>query len=145
MNFIEKWISILLVIALRKQEQSIMSVTLSNFKFVKSNFDEFYNIICDIEEHHTSWVDEDYAEEMAELKMQKYYKKKKMDEYQSKLKNKEYLKFRELDLRRKLLHRIGKYELEEGEIFEWMNEWIFRMNFQNVYMYAKTYVCNVIL
>ena len=95
-----------------------MSVTLSNFKFVKNNFDEFYNIIYDIEEHHTSWVDEDYAEEIAELKMKQYYNKKKKDVYQSKLQNKEYLKHRELDLRRKLLHRIGKYELEEGEIFE---------------------------
>ena len=95
-----------------------MSVTLSNFNFIKDNFDEFYNIIYDIEEQHTSWVDEDYAEEMAERSLQKYYVKKKMEEYQFKLKNKEYLKHRELDLRRKLLHRIGKYELEEGEIFE---------------------------
>lgn len=95
-----------------------MSVTLSNFNFTNGNFDEFYNIIYDIEEHHTSWVDEDYAEEMAERSLQKYYKKKKMEKYQSKRKNKEYLKHRELDLRRMLLHRIGKYELEEGEIFE---------------------------
>ena len=95
-----------------------MQSTLNNFEFTKSNFDEFYNILYDIEDYHTSWVDEDYAEEIVELKMQKYYKKKKTDEYQSKLKNKEYLKFRELDLRRKLLHRIGKYELEEAEIFE---------------------------
>jgi hypothetical protein len=95
-----------------------MSATLSNFNITETNFDEFYNILCDIEDHHTSWVDEDYAEEMAERSLQKYYKKKKMEEYQFKLKNKEYLKHRELDLRRKLLHRIGKYELEEGEIFE---------------------------
>ena len=97
-----------------------MSVTLSNFKFVKSNFDEFYNILYDIEDHHTSWVGEDYAEEMAELKWQRYCneKKKQTNEYKLMLKNKEYLKHRELDLRRKLLHRIGKYELEEGEIFE---------------------------
>jgi hypothetical protein len=95
-----------------------MSATLSNFNITETNFDEFYNILCDIEDHNTSWVDEDYAEEMAERSLQKYYKKKKMEEYQFKLKNKEYLKHRELDLRRKLLHRIGKYELEEGEIFE---------------------------
>ena len=95
-----------------------MSVLLSNFHFTKDNFNEFYNIIYDIEEHHTSWVDEDYAEEMAELKWQCYCQKQKMDKYQSKLKNKEYLKFRELDLRRKLLYRFGKYEPEEGEIFE---------------------------
>ena len=95
-----------------------MPPTLKNFKFTKTNFNEFYNILYDIEEYHTSWVDEDYAEEMAERSLQKYYKKKKMEEYQFKLKNKEYLKHRELDLRRKLLHRIGKYELEEGEIFE---------------------------
>ena len=95
-----------------------MPPTLKNFNFTKTNFNEFYNILYDIEEYHTSWVDEDYAEEMAERSLQKYYKKKKMEEYQFKLKNKEYLKHRELDLRRKLLHRIGKYELEEGEIFE---------------------------
>ena len=95
-----------------------MPPTLKNFKFTKTNFDDFYNILCDIEDYHTSWVDEDYAEEMAERSLQKYYKKKKMEEYQFKLKNKEYLKHRELDLRRKLLHRIGKYELEEGEVFE---------------------------
>lgn len=95
-----------------------MSASLDNFKFTETNFNEFYNILYDIEECHTSWVDEDYAEEMAELKWQRYCEKKKMNEYQSKLKNKEYLKHRELDLRRKLLHRIGKYELEEGEIFE---------------------------
>lgn len=95
-----------------------MSVSLDNFKLTKTNFDEFYNILCDIEEHHTSWVDEDYANEMADRKWQRYCNKKKMDEYQSKLKNKEYLKYREIDLRRKLLHRIGKYELEEGEIFD---------------------------
>ena len=95
-----------------------MSATLSNFNITETNFDEFYNILCDIEDHHTSWVDEDYAEEMAELKWQRYCQKQKMDKYQSKVKNNEYLKHRELDLRRKLLHRIGKYEPEEGEIFE---------------------------
>lgn len=97
-----------------------MSATLSNFNITETNFDEFYNTLCDIEDHHTSWVDEDYAEEMAELKWQRYCneKKKQTNEYKSMLKNKEYLKHRELDLRRKLLHRIGKYELEEGEIFE---------------------------
>ena len=88
-----------------------MPTTLKNFKFTQTNFNEFYNILCDIEENHTSWVDEDYAEEMAELHWQQYCKKKKE-------KDKEYLKQRELDLRRMLLHRIGKYELEEGEIFE---------------------------
>ena len=69
-----------------------MPPTLKNFKFTKTNFNEFYNILYDIEEYHTSWVDEDYAEEMAERSLQKYYKKKKMEEYQFKLKNKEYLK-----------------------------------------------------
>lgn len=82
------------------------------------NFDEFYNAICDLEEYHTSWVDEDYADEVAELYVKKYNEKKMMMKYQSNLKNKDYLKHRELDLRRKLLHRIGKYELEDGEIFE---------------------------
>jgi len=103
------------------KERTIMSATLQNFKFTKTNFDEFYNTIYEIEDHHTSWVDEDYAEEMAELKWQRYCKEeeeKKTNEYKLMLKNKEYLKHRELDLRRKLLHRIGKYELEEGEIFE---------------------------
>ena len=102
------------------KERTIMSATLQNFKFTKTNFDEFYNTIYEIEDHHTSWVDEDYAEEMAELKWQRYCKEeeKKTNEYKLMLKNKEYLKLRELDLRRKLLHRIGKYQLEEGEIFE---------------------------
>ena len=95
-----------------------MPPTLKNFKFTETNFNEFYNILYDIEDYHTSWVDEDYAEKMAERSLQKYYKKKKMEEYQSNLKNKEYLKHRELDLRRKLLNRIGKYNPEEGEIFE---------------------------
>ena len=97
-----------------------MPPTLNNFKFTKTNFNEFYNILYDIEEYHSSWVDEDYAEEIAELKWQRYCneEKKKTTEYQLMLKNTDYLKNRELDLRRKLLHRIGKYELEEGEIFE---------------------------
>ena len=100
------------------QQPATMLASLNNFEFTKTNFNEFYNILCDMEDYHTSWVDEDYAEEIAELKMKQYYNKKKKDVYQSKLQNKEYLKQRELDLRRKLLHRIGKYELEEGEIFE---------------------------
>ena len=95
-----------------------MPPTLKNFKFTNTNFDEFYNIIYDIEDYHTSWLDEDYAEKIAELHLKQYYEKKKKEEYQSKLKNKEYLKHREMDLRRKLLHRIGKYEPEEGEVFE---------------------------
>ena len=95
-----------------------MPPTLKNFKFTKTNFDEFYNILCDIEEYHTSWVDEDYANEMADRKWQEYCRKNRLYKYLSTLKDKEYLEQRELDLRRKLLHRIGKYELEEGEIFE---------------------------
>jgi len=91
---------------------------MKNFQFTQTNFDEFYNTICDIESRQTSWINEEYAEEIAELKWQRYCEKKKKDDYQSKLKNKKYLQFRELDLRRKLLNRIGKYELEEGEIFE---------------------------
>ena len=91
---------------------------LTIFNFTKNNFDEFYNILCDIEDTKNSWVDEDYAEEIAQIKLKQYYNKKKKDEYKSKLSNKEYLKHRELDLRRKLLHRIGQYEPEEGEIFE---------------------------
>ena len=100
-----------------------MSSTLKNFEFTNTdtntNFNEFYNTLCDIEDYHTSWLDEDYAEKIAEHHLKQYYENnKKKEEYQSKLKNKEYLKNRELDLRRKLLHRIGKYELEEGEVFE---------------------------
>lgn len=95
-----------------------MPASLDNFKFTKNKFDEFYNILCDIEEYHTSWVDEDYANEMADRKWREYCRKNRMRQYLSTLKNKEYLKQREQDLRRKLLHRIGKYELEEGEVFE---------------------------
>jgi hypothetical protein len=95
-----------------------MLTTLHNFKFTQTNFNEFYNFLYDKHYLETSWVDEDYAEEIAELKWQQYCQKKKMVKYLSNLKCKEYLKHRELDLRRKLLHRIGKYELEEGEIFE---------------------------
>jgi hypothetical protein len=76
-------------------------------------FDEFYNRLCDIEERETSWVDQDYAEEIAEKKWQRYLQKKYIEANKSSV-----LKYREVDLRRKLLHRIGKYELEEGEIFE---------------------------
>jgi hypothetical protein len=97
---------------------TIMQTTLRNVELTRTNFNEFYNILYDIEERHTSWVDEDYADELAESKWKQYCKKKKMDNYKSKLWNKEYFKNRELDLRRMLLHRIGKYELEEGEIFE---------------------------
>lgn len=97
---------------------TIMTTTLKNFDLINTNFDEFYNAIYDIEEYQTSWVDEEYADEVAEINWQCYCKEKKMNKYQSNLKNKEYLKHRELDLRRKLLHRIGKYEPEEGEIFE---------------------------
>ena len=75
-------------------------------------FDEFYNRLYDIEESKTSWIDQDYADEIAEKKLQRYLKKKYIETI-----NKSN-KYRELDLRRKLLHRIGKYELEEGEIFE---------------------------
>jgi len=95
-----------------------MPPTLKNFKFTQTNFNEFYNIICDIEDYHNSWIDEDYAEEMAERKWQEYLQKEKMKKHLSDLKKKEHLKHREMDLRRKLLYRIGKYELEEGEIFE---------------------------
>ncbi len=99
-----------------------MPATLKNFEFSnnKTKFDEFYNNLCDIEDKHTSWADEDYADEIAELKWQHYCnkKEKQTNEYKSMLKTKEYLKHREFDLRRMLLHRIGKYELEEGEIFE---------------------------
>jgi hypothetical protein len=81
-------------------------------------FDEFYNRLYDIEERETSWVDQDYAEEMAEKKWQRYLQKKYIEKVKSKANKNSRLKYRELDLRRKLLHRIGKYELEEGEIFE---------------------------
>ena len=81
-------------------------------------FDEFYNRLCDIEERETSWVDQDYAEEIAEKKWQRYLQKKYIEKVKSKANKNSRLKYRELDLRRKLLHRIGKYELEEGEIFE---------------------------
>lgn len=91
-----------------------MAPSLKNFVFTKTNFDDFYNILCEIEERATSWVDQDYAEEQAERKYQFYLK----EQYKLKLKNKEYFKNRELDLRRKLLTRIGEYEPEEGEIFE---------------------------
>ena len=81
-------------------------------------FDEFYNRFYDIEERETSWVDQDYADEIAEKKWQMYLQKKYIDSIKSKANKNHMLKYRELDLRRKLLHRIGKYELEEGEIFE---------------------------
>lgn len=93
-------------------------------------FDEFYNRLCDIEERETSWVDQDYAEEIADKKW-KLFKEKRIEEMKKEMKKSKMkssprmnylerrrLKYRELDLRRKLLHRIGKYELEEGEIFE---------------------------
>lgn len=84
-------------------------------------FDEFYNRLCDIEERETSWVDQDYAEEIAD-KRWKLFKEKRFEEMKSSPRmnylERRRLKYRELDLRRKLLHRIGKYELEEGEIFE---------------------------
>ena len=91
-----------------------MAPSLKNFVFTKTNFDDFYNILCEIEERATSWVDQDYAEEQAERKYQFYLK----EQYELKMKHKEYFKNRERDLRRKLLTRIGKYEPEEGEIFE---------------------------
>lgn len=91
-----------------------MSVTFKNFEFTGTNFDDFYNILYDIEDHQTSWMDEDYAEETAERNYRRYYEKQKVCECNSK----EYLKNREVDLRRMLLNRIGKYEPEEGEIFE---------------------------
>ena len=92
-----------------------MSVSLQNFQLTNTTFDEFYNTLCDIEDYHTSWLDEDYAER----NWQQHYQKKITKIYKSKQeKNKEYSKYREIDLRRKLLHRIGKYELEEGEVFE---------------------------
>jgi len=82
------------------------------------DFDTFYNALCVIDEQHNSWIDEDYADAIAELKWQRYCKKKKIMEYKLKLNSLDYSKHRELDLRRMLLHKIGKYELEEGEIFE---------------------------
>jgi hypothetical protein len=81
-------------------------------------FDEFYNRLYDIEERETSWVDQDYADEIAGKKWQMYLQEKYMESIKSKANKNPMLKYRELDLRRKLLHRIGKYELEEGEIFE---------------------------
>ena len=91
-----------------------MAPSVKKFGFNKINFDDLYNILGEIEERATSWVDQDYEEEQAERKYQFYLK----EQYKLKLKNKEYFKNRELDLRRKLLTRIGKYEPEEGEIFE---------------------------
>jgi hypothetical protein len=81
-------------------------------------FDEFYNRLCDIEERETSWIDQDYAEEIAEKKWQRYLQEKYIETMKAKANKNPRLKYREIDLRRKLLHRIGKYELEEGEIFE---------------------------
>jgi hypothetical protein len=81
-------------------------------------FDDFYNHLCDIEERETNWVDQDYAEEIAEKKWQRYLREKYIETMKAKANNNSRLKYREIDLRRKLLHRIGKYELEEGEIFE---------------------------
>ena len=95
-----------------------MPATLKDFVFTKDNFDEFYNILCDIEDYHTSWLNEEYAEEIAEIDWQLYCEKKKKEQHKIILKRKEHLKHRELDLRRKLLAKIGKYEPEEGEIFE---------------------------
>jgi hypothetical protein len=53
-----------------------------------------------------------------EQKWQQYVIDQKKKKYKSNLKNKDYMKTRELDLRRRLLHRVGKYVLEEGEVFE---------------------------
>ena len=83
----------------------------------KECFDEFYNVLFDIEERESSWIDDEYAEKIAEKKLTYHLmQKNKKNEY----KLSDDMKNRELDLRRKLLHNIGKYELEEGEVFEQM-------------------------
>jgi hypothetical protein len=60
-----------------------------------------------------SWVNQDYAEEMATREWKMVLQKRYQVKYVT-----QSMKYREQDLKRKLLHRIGKYELEEGEIFE---------------------------
>jgi hypothetical protein len=85
---------------------------------VTKDFNEFFNVLCKIEDEKNSWVNEEYADEIVEQKWQQYVIDQKKKKYKSNLKNKDYMKTRELDLRRRLLHRVGKYELEEGEVFE---------------------------
>lgn len=82
------------------------------------NFNDFFNALYDLEYEKNSWVDQDYADEILEQKRQRNIINQNKKKYQSSLKNKDFMKNRELDLRRSLLHRAGKYELEEGEVFE---------------------------
>ena len=75
----------------------------------KKDFNDFYNALYDLEEYKNSWVVDEEMEKSIQMREMKESEK---------LRKREQLETRELDLRRKLLHRIGKYELEEGEIFE---------------------------
>jgi hypothetical protein len=59
------------------------------------------------------WINEEYLDE----NVNRYLLKKKQQEFIKYNVHKDLIS-REQDLRRKLLFKFGKYELEDGEIFE---------------------------
>ena len=82
----------------------------------KKDFNDFYNALYDLEEYKNSWVVDEEMEKT--IQMREIKETKESEKLRNEMEKREQLKMRELDLRRKLLHRIGKYELEEGEVFE---------------------------
>lgn len=102
-----------------------MSSTVTLNKFV--SFEDFFEKLKQIESDKNSWFQETESEEELEkkyeLKRLRIQKKNRLqDQNQNQQQNQQKIReanlCKETDLRRKLLYKLGKYELEEGEVFE---------------------------
>lgn len=95
-----------------------MAKSLRELVLTKDNFEEFYAMLWSLEEESKSWVNNEYSDSVVEEQIRRKNFNCKRLKYITNLRNRDYYSTREMDLRRMLLHKIGKYELEEGEIFE---------------------------
>ena len=98
-----------------------MSSTVTLNKFV--SFEDFFAKLKQIESDKNSWFQETETEEELERKYEQkrlriQEKNRLQDHQQNQQQIREANLYKETDLRRKLLYKLGKYELEEGEVFE---------------------------